>query len=483
MSFNEETRLVHCYDDDDGYQSVEQLKRQEVTSFEHELWYMTKTSIPLVFTFLLQNSLSTIALIFAGRVGTLEVGGISIGNVTFAVTSAIFIGIATCLDTVCPQAFGAGNYQMVGLYFQRGVAISLMFAVPVVAFWYNSEYLLAFLVKDDDIVHIAAVYLRTMILSLPGYILFECGKKYLQAQGDYVTGQNILFVCAPLNILLNYLFVLKYKFGYIGSPIAIVLSYNIMGLAIFAVICRQNYFGNAQCWHPIKGNVSAIFSNWGPLVALALPGLIMIEAEFFAFEIITVLSARFGNDVLAAQSIVATLQTFFFQLPFSCSVATSNRISHHIGSGNIKNCKIATKATIFGVGSLAGVINFTSLFFGRYKLCSIFNTDPILVNKAARILTVIAMNQVYDVFNVVAAGVLRAQGRQRIGGYLNIVAYYIIGLETAMLLGFKCQMQIQGFWLGIGIGVLFLALSENYYVYTSDWTSIVKRFKVMRQEA
>ncbi|CAG97981.1 MATE family efflux transporter [Kluyveromyces lactis] len=479
----EDSSLIAHRGGDSGYNTVESLKKDGETSLEYEFWYMTKTSIPLIITFLLQCSLSSSALVFAGRVGTLEVGGISIGNVTFAVTSAIFIGIATCLDTVCPQAYGAGKYNMVGLYFQRGVAISFLFAVPVIAFWYNSEYVLSFLVEDADVVHIAAVYLRIMILSLPGYIIFECGKKYLQAQGDFVTGQNILFVCAPLNILLNYLFVLKYKFGYIGSPISMVLSYTLMGLTIVAYICRQIYFGNSSCWHPITGNFSAIFKNWGPLIALALPGLIMIEAEFFAFEIITVLSAKFGTEVLAAQSIVATLQTFFFQLPFSCSVAASNRIAYHIGSGITENCKTATKATMFGVGPAAGIINFTVLYFGRYKLCSLFNADPVLVNKAAGLLCVVALNQIYDCFNVMAAGVLRAQGRQRIGGYLNIMAYYLVGLEVGILLAFKFKMEVLGFWIGIGVGVLFLAIGENYFVYISNWRNIISKSQDLRHEA
>ena len=138
---------------------------------------------------------------------------------------------------------------------------------------------------------------------------------------------------------------------------------------------------------------------------------------------------------------------------------------------------------MFGVGPAAGIINFTVLYFGRYKLCSLFNADPVLVNKAAGLLCVVALNQIYDCFNVMAAGVLRAQGRQRIGGYLNIMAYYLVGLEVGILLAFKFKMEVLGFWIGIGVGVLFLAIGENYFVYISNWRNIISKSQDLRHEA
>lgn len=490
MHLSEESRIASTVSSESDYGSTNNGKAASIdspvpvsnTSVKSEAYYIFKTALPLVITFLLQSSLSTTALFYAGRLGAVELGGISIGNVTFAVTSAIFIGIATCLDTVCPQAFGAGNYEMVGLYFQRGVAISLVCSIPITAFWYKSDVVLSLLVKDSAIVTIAATYLRIIILTIPGFVVFECGKKYLQAQGDFITGQNILFLCAPLNVMLNYLFVIKLKLGYIGSPIAIVIVYSTMGFSLIGHIYYQVYRGKDFCWHPITKGFSAIFTNWKPLLSLALPGVIMLEAEFFAFEIITILSAGFGTQILAAQSIVATIQTFVFQLPFSCSVASSNRIAYHVGSGNITNCKVATKTVVLGVGTTTGIINFVFLYFGRFKVCSLFSNDPNLVKLAASLLKIVAINQVYDVFNVMAAGVLRAQGRQRIGGYLNIIAYYVVGLEIGALLAYYFKMQVKGLWLGLGLGILTLAIGENSFVYFSNWVSIVRKSKDLQHE-
>ena len=41
------------------------------------------------------------------------------------------------------------------------------------------------------------------------------------------------------------------------------------------------------------------------MVRLALPGLVMIEAEVLAFEILTLAASYFGTTHLAAQSVLA----------------------------------------------------------------------------------------------------------------------------------------------------------------------------------
>lgn len=68
------------------------------------------------------------------------------------------------------------------------------------------------------------------------------------------------------------------------------------------------------------------------MVRLALPGLLMVEAECLAFEILTLASSYFGTSHLAAQSVLATIATFTFQIPFPISIAASTRIANLIGA-------------------------------------------------------------------------------------------------------------------------------------------------------
>lgn len=79
------------------------------------------------------------------------------------------------------------------------------------------------------------------------------------------------------------------------------------------------------------------------MIRLAIPGMIMIEAEYLAFEILTLASSRFGPEALAAQSILATLASVAYQLPFALSIAASTRIANLIGAGLVPAAVTSTQ--------------------------------------------------------------------------------------------------------------------------------------------
>jgi MATE family multidrug resistance protein len=68
------------------------------------------------------------------------------------------------------------------------------------------------------------------------------------------------------------------------------------------------------------------------MIKLALPGLIMVEAEYLAFEVLTLAASYFSVTHLAAQSILSTLTALTFQIPFSISIAASTRVANLIGA-------------------------------------------------------------------------------------------------------------------------------------------------------
>lgn len=444
----------------------------KTTTCQREFIHILGKSLPLCLTLLLQSLISSVSLLFVGRLGSLVLGSVTLANVIFNATTVVFLGLATCLDTLCPQAFGAGNFTLVGLYFQRCVAISVVVAIPVSSVWIFSKPLLELVAKDPELVKIASQYLKCMVGCIPGYVVFECGKKYMQAQGDFQTAQMILFLGFPLSVLANYVFVLHSPLGYLGAPLSSALTFTLMGVIMVFSMLRDR-----RCWHQFHWKT--VMHGWEPLVRLAVPGIIMIEAEFLAFESLTVLAARFDTTELASQAIATSVQSISFQVPFSVSIVASNRISTHVGRAKIPDCQIATRTTLFRMGPLVTLLNLLGLLLGRHLLSSLFTRDPAVLQRAAMLICVIAVNQIWDIYNVLGAGCLRAQGRQSLGGYLNLAAYYVLGMPLAVYLGFSRNWQAFGFWIGLGFGIFMLAIGEIYCIYRSDWPLIILQSQLL----
>jgi multidrug resistance protein, MATE family len=250
---------------------------------------------------------------------------------------APFQGMATSLDTLCAQAYGSGHKHLVGLQFQRMSCFLLSLSPVVAVIWWFSESILVHIMPEPETARLAGLYLRIMILSIPGFILFEGGKRFTQAQGLFQATTYVILIVAPINVLLSWLLVWKLELGFIGAPISVAITENLLPLFLFLYV---RFVDGRQCW---GGFSKRAFTNWGTMTRLALPGMIMVEAEWLAFEIMTLLASRFGAEYLAAQSVISTLSTISYQIPFPVSIAASTRLANLIGAGLVDAAKTTAR--------------------------------------------------------------------------------------------------------------------------------------------
>lgn len=178
------------------------------TSWKAESKILTRYSAPLIVTYMLQYSYVFVTMMVAGRLGTNELAAASLASTTAEVTGlAVYEGLATSLDTLTSQAFGAGKKQLVGLQVQRMVALSLVVTIPIGAVWLSSPWILAKLVPEKDVAYLAGDFLRFYLIAAPGYGIFEAVKRFTQCQGDFTGPFVTTLLCAPLNVFWNWLIV------------------------------------------------------------------------------------------------------------------------------------------------------------------------------------------------------------------------------------------------------------------------------------
>lgn len=441
------------------------------TSFAHEVKLISKASVPLVTTFLLQAMVPIITMYSVGKLGPKELASASLALASFSITAlAFYQGMATSLDSLCSQAYGAKKYHLVGIYFQRCSLIMLLVTAIVVApiMWFSGA-ILNFFIHDEELATLCQTFLRYAILACPGYLFFETGKRFLQAQSIFNAGTYALCVAVPIHFVLSWILVYhpKYALGYIGAPISLAVAYWIMPLLLLPYAV---FIDGSKCWAGLDLQKALI--NWKAIWRLALPGVIMVLAEFLAFEILTIIAAPFGTTALAAQSIGSNMSTLLFQIPFAVSVGISTHIGHAVGVADIKAARTISKVSFF-FGLCISCFNFLVLAIGRGKLAKVFTEDKDVIKLATSLLLLVAINQICDVMNVVGAGILRGQGRQKIGSILNLCCYYLIALPLAIMLGVHTKLRLHGLWLGIISGVASLAIAEFTCVFRTNWSKVV----------
>lgn len=462
-------------DDFDGYDaSVDTSWDEPVVSMSGEVRAILKSSLPLSITFFFEYLLAVSSLFLIGHLGSTELASASLAVMTFNITGmAMFEGMSTCLDTYCSQAFGAKKFYKVGIYTQRCTAMIMTLSIPVLIVWWFSGYLLSLIVPEKKLLELTQLYLRVLCFGAPGLVVFETTKRFLQAQKIFHASTYVLFLCLPLNLLLNYTFIRRW--GYIGAPLAISLTYWIMALLLILYIV---FVDGMSCWN---GFTMRAFKHWRPMLKLAIPGLVMIESEYLSFEILTVMASYFGTDSLAAQSIISNIGSLTYQLPFAVGCAISTRVAIYIGSGSIRSSKVSVRISFF-VAAAVGTVTCLTILLLRRPLAMLFSSDDHVVGLAVKSLPIVGVNQILDTFNIIAAGILRSQGRQRVASVLNVIAYYVIALPLCYILAFKYGLEITGLWLGLGTGITVLAIGEIWMVKKSDWPVIIREAQDREEE-
>lgn len=206
------------------------------------------------------------------------------------------------------------------------------------------------------------------------------------------------------------------------------------------------------------------------MIWLALPGMVMVVAEWLAFEILTLVASQFGASYLAAQSILVTLTSTTFMIPFPVSIAASTRVANLIGARLINAAKTSAKVVSLtpserGVeyranrykavwaGCIIGLFNLTLLSGLRYQLPLLFTQDEEVIAIVAEVMPLVAVMQVFDGMAAVAHGLLRGIGKQSFGGYANLSIYYLIALPVSFATSFALDWKLTGLWIGPTIGL------------------------------
>jgi len=165
-------------------------------------------------------------------------------------------GLATSLDTLCAQAYGSGHKHLVGLQVQRMICFLMLYFIAIVILFLNAESILALMIPERRSAELAGTYLRVILFGVPAYIFFESGKRFVQAQGLFQATTWVLVIAAPLNIVFNYSLVWHFGLGFIGAPIAVVLTQNLLPILLLLYVWKID---GKQCW---GGWSKRALTNW-----------------------------------------------------------------------------------------------------------------------------------------------------------------------------------------------------------------------------
>ena len=130
--------------------------------------------LPVTAVFLIYILTTFLNILFASHSKGPEkddlLSGVGIGNILYNMVGvSVCFGMASALDTLCTQAYGARLYYLMGCYFNRARVILSIVFVPIFFFMCFTEQFFLLIGQKPEIAYHAGNYCRGM---LPGLWFF-----------------------------------------------------------------------------------------------------------------------------------------------------------------------------------------------------------------------------------------------------------------------------------------------------------------------
>ncbi|XP_010531854.1 PREDICTED: protein DETOXIFICATION 16-like [Tarenaya hassleriana] len=439
--------------------------REEV---KRQVWL----SGPLIGVSLLQYSLQLISVMFVGHLGSLPLSAASVATSFASVTGfSLLMGTASALDTLCGQSYGAKLYNMLGVQMQRAMLVLVILSVPLSIIWAKTEHLLLLFGQDESISKYAGSYALFMVPSLYAYGLLQCLNRFLQAQNNVFPLVLFSGITALQHLALCWFLVLKSDMGHKGAALANSVSYwvNVVLLSCyvkFSPSCSETWTGFS---------VEAL-RDVLPFVKLAVPSALMVCLEMWSFELLVLLSGLLPNPVLETSVLSICLNTVatVWMIPFGLSGAASTRISNELGAGNPEVAKLAVGVVVI-IALFDGILIGSVLLLIRNIWGYAYSSDEQVVRYVATMMPILALSNFLDSLQCVLSGVARGCGWQKIGAFVNLGSYYLVGIPTGLLLGFFFQIGGRGLWLGIICALFVQVFCLSLITVRTNWDEEAKK--------
>lgn len=388
--------------------------------------------------------ISFISSVFCGHLGKLELDAVTLAIAVINVTGiSVGHGLSSACDTLISQTYGSQNLKHVGVILQRGTLILLLCCFPCWALFINTEQILLLFRQDPDVSRLTQTYVMVFIPALPAAFLYTLQVKYLLNQG-IVLPQVITGIAANLvNALANYLFLHQLHLGVMGSALANTISQFALAIFLFLYILWR------KLHHATWGGWSwECLQDWASFLQLAIPSMLMLCIEWWAYEVGSFLSGILGMVELGAQSITYELAIIVYMIPAGFSVAANVRVGNALGAGNIDQAKKSSAISLIVTELFA--VTFCVLLLGCKDLVGyIFTTDWDIVALVAQVVPIYAVSHLFEALACTCGGVLRGTGNQKVGAIVNAIGYYVIGLPIGISLMFVAKLGVIGLWSGI----------------------------------
>ncbi len=430
-------------------------------------------ALPMLLGNVFQQLYNVVDSIIVGKVlGDKALGAVGANFPFIFALISFVVGIAIGATVIISQYYGAKQMENVKRTIDT-LYIFMFFAslfLTVVGIWL-SEYIFLIIDLPAEVIPLAIDYFKIYALGFIFFFGFQGTSAILRGLGDSKTPVYFLVISTIMNIILDIVFVVVFKWGIEGVAAATVIS---QAGAFFTIIWYLNKYHSFMNFSPLKMKFDTdIFRK---SLRIGLPSGVQQTFVALGFLGLYRIVNMFGVPTIAAYSIAMRIDSFAVMPAMNFSAAISTFVGQNIGANKFHRIGKGLKATLVMINTISISITLLAVIFAG-PLFSLFTDSPEVIEIGKQYIYIVT--PFYIIFSTmfVFNGVLRGAGATLIPMVITILALWGIRLPISWLL--SVEIGSNGIWWGIPIAWVFGVLCSFLYYISGKWKSkaVVKHKK------
>ncbi len=331
---------------------------------------------PLILTGILQLLYNAADVVVVGRfAGATSLAAVGSTGSLINLIINVFMGLSVGTSVMVARYYGAGDVRMVQDTVHTSILVALLSGIVVGIFGFvMAKPILRLMDSPDDVIDLAALYVRIYFVGMPFNLLYNFGAGILRAVGDTKRPLYYLTISGAANVILNLILVIVFHMGVAGVAIATVVSQAIsMVLVLLCLIRTQGI---------IHLDLKKLRIRKAPLLGIMQVGLPAgLQGSLFSISNVLIQSSvnSFLSTAMAGNAAASNLEGFVYTAMNSIYQADLTFASQNYGAGKkdrVKSVLWNCLGTVVVIGLGLGLL---FMAFDR-TLLSIYNQDPAVID-------------------------------------------------------------------------------------------------------
>lgn len=398
-------------------------------------------------------------LFVSNIVGSEAFAGVNLIMPALMMLGSVGFMVGTGGSALVSKTIGEGNKKLANRYFSMliyfllivGIVLSILGNVFI-------RQISELLGAKGEMVDICSTYGRTLLCSLPFFMLQNCFQSFLVVAEKPAMGLCVSVIAGLSNMVLDFLFIYVFRLGVFGAALATAIS-EFVGAAIPLIFFIRKYNSPLKLiktkleLKPILRTCSNGSSEMVTNISMSLVNM-LYNLQLVKYA---------GYDGVVAYGIIMYVGFIFSSTYLGYCVGVAPIVGYHYGAANAAELKNLFKKSLFLLSSAAVVLTACAELLSSVLAGIFVGYNQDLHDMTTNAIQLFALSYIISGINIFASAFFTALNNGLVSAVISFMRTLVFQIAFIFIL--PELLGLNGIWLAVvGAEICSLIISVSFFV-------------------